>query len=227
MLLYIGINGPNGTAGKLVPSITMERTVDLAYRIWREGKLRRIDAKCVEAKFPDGYDGECGWGSGFEGKEEYALLDREWAAREREQNAKRVAAPEMEMTGRGARTRRSAQTAGGPAVGAYEDEDDGGAEIGTDGEFGEEEGRTYLLSREIGNELVKRAYLPDLEGRTPELHDEIAVTGWGENAWYTGTTNFIRAAGPRRLKSDSRHSLSRMGNGTFLISILRSTVQPR
>ena len=154
-------------------------------------------------------------------------LDREWAAREREQNAKRVAAPEMEMTGRGARTRRSAQTAGGPAVGADEDEDDGGAEIGTDGEFGEEEGRTYLLSREIGNELVKRAYLPDLEGRTPELHDEIAVTGWGENAWYTGTTNFIRAAGPRRLKSDSRHSLSRMGNGTFLISILRSTVQPR
>ena len=54
--------------------------------------------------------------------------------------------------------------------------------IGTDGEFGEEEGRTYLLSREIGNELVKRAYLPDLEVRTPELHDEIAVTSWGGNA---------------------------------------------
>jgi hypothetical protein len=155
----------------------------------RAGKLRRIDAKCVEAEFPDGYDGEYGWGSGFEGKEEYAPLDREWAAREREQNAKRVAVPEMEMTGRGARTRRSAQTAGGPAVGADEDEDDGEAEIGTDGEFGEEEGRTYLLSREIGNELVKRAYLPDLEGRTPELHDEIAVTGWGGNAWYTGAIN--------------------------------------
>jgi hypothetical protein len=73
-----------------------------------------------------------------------------------------------------------------------------------------------LQTYKVGNELVKRAYLPDLEGRTPELHDEIAVTGWGENAWYTGTTNFIRAAGPRRLKSDSRHSLSRMGNGMGL-----------
>ena len=57
-----------------------------------------------------------------------------------------------------------------------------------------------LQTYKVGNELVKRAYLPDLEGRTPELHDEIAVTGWGENAWYTGTTNF-RAAGPRRLKA--------------------------
>ena len=101
MLLYIGINGPNGTAGKLVPSITMERTVDLAYRIWRAGKLRRIDAKCVEAKFPDGYDGECGWGSGFEGKEEYAPLDRESAG------------PRVGGTGKGAKR----ETGGRPGNG--------------------------------------------------------------------------------------------------------------
>ena len=86
-----------------------------------------------------------------------------------------------------------------------------------------------LQTYKVGNELVKRAYLPDLEGRTPELHDEIAVTGWGGNAWYTGAINFIRVSSGTK-KAEKRFSAffkSDIGNGTFLISILRSTVQPR
>lgn len=48
------------------------------------------------------------------------------------------------------------------------------------------DGHVWLIARGAQNASFRRAYLAELDGATPQIDDEVAVTGFEGSAWFIG-----------------------------------------
>jgi hypothetical protein len=57
---------------------------------------------------------------------------------------------------------------------------------------------TWLLALESGNTQTRRAYLSERGDKTPQLRDEVAVTGWGATVWHSGVITHVGTGTKRK-----------------------------
>ena len=57
---------------------------------------------------------------------------------------------------------------------------------------------TWLLALESGNTQTRRAYLSKRGDKTPQLRDEVAVTGWGATVWHSGVITHVGTGTKRK-----------------------------
>ena len=57
---------------------------------------------------------------------------------------------------------------------------------------------TWLKALEGGNKEIRRAYLSERGLATPQLRDEVAVTGWGATVWHSGVLTHVGTGTKRK-----------------------------
>jgi hypothetical protein len=175
-ILTIICNGPDSMAGRAV-GWTVKDLVERAWQIWAKMKKRRLNAakKIRTAVEEELY--EYSWGKGFEHQDPAAYKAARATAK------KEIAANKLKRTAVNA-------SMVAPVVEPRASADEPEPEIEAD--------FVWLQARVSPQVDELRACVADLGDRTPEIGDEVAVTGFEGTIWWAGEIISIEARGSKR-----------------------------